>query len=55
MKKKTLIELIIYMLIAIIGIILLFTYKPKEIEIHIPSGFEVEALGGDKHASLSVE
>lgn len=43
------------MLIAVIGIILLFTYKPKEIEIYIPSDFKVEAYGGDKHASLLIE
>jgi len=43
MKKKLLIELIIYAVIVVIGIILLFTYEPKQQEIIIPSDFKIEA------------
>lgn len=54
MKKKTLIELFVYLVIVAIGIILLFTHKPKEIEIHIPNDFTVELIGGEEDASLSI-
>lgn len=36
MKKKTLIELFIYIIIAIVGTIMLFTYKLKIKEIKMP-------------------
>ncbi|MGV8147313.1 MAG: hypothetical protein ACLKAK_12960 [Alkaliphilus sp.] len=42
MKKKLLIELIIYAVIVVIGIILLFKYEPKEHEIIIPSDFKIQ-------------
>jgi len=45
MKKKLLIELIIYVILAIIGIILLFTYKPEKEPINIPSDFIIAVEG----------
>ena len=54
MNKKLLIEIMVYIVILSVGIILLFTYKPKEIETHIPGDYAVEVIGGDVDASLSV-
>lgn len=54
MNKKILIELMVYVVILAVGIILLFTYKPKEIEIHILGDYAVEVIGGDTDASLSI-
>ncbi|WP_164995934.1 hypothetical protein [Clostridium niameyense] len=42
MKKKLLIELFIYVTIVIVGLILLFTYKPKQKSIDIPSDYKIE-------------
>lgn len=39
MKKKQIIEMFIYAVIAVIGIILLMTYKPEEREISIIPDF----------------
>ena len=47
MKKKLLIELIIYIVIVVIGIILLFTYKPEKNEIIIPQDFKIEIGRGE--------
>ena len=46
MKKKLLIELIIYIVLVVIGIIFLFIRKPKEKEIIIPSDFKIIEEGG---------
>ena len=45
MKKKLLIELIIYVILAIIGIILLFTYKLEKEPINIPADFIITLEG----------
>lgn len=45
MKKKSLIELFIYIIIVVVGIILLFTYKPEKKPIKIPSDFKIVARG----------
>jgi len=45
-KKKLVIEMVIYAVILVIGIILLFTYEPNEQEIVIPKDFEIEWDGG---------
>lgn len=42
MKKKLLIELFVYVIIAVVGTLLLFTYKPKQNPIEIPSEFKIE-------------
>lgn len=47
MKKKLVIEMVIYAVIIVIGIILLFTYQPEEQEIVIPKDFEIQWGGGE--------
>lgn len=42
MKKKLLIELFVYVIIAVAGILLLFTNKSKQNPIEIPSEFKIE-------------
>lgn len=42
MKKKLLIELFIYVIIAVVGTFLLFTHKTKQNPIEIPSEFKIE-------------
>lgn len=42
MKKKLLIELFVYILLVVIGIILMFLYEPEEKEIIIPQDFKIE-------------
>ncbi|MCK8058410.1 MULTISPECIES: hypothetical protein [unclassified Fusibacter] len=55
MKKKLLIELFIYVLLVVIGIILLFTYKPNKVEIIIPQDFQIEQKGGVNDATIAFE
>jgi len=45
-KKKLVIEMMIYAMILVIGIILLFTYQPEKQEIVIPRDFEIQWEGG---------
>ncbi|WFD10872.1 hypothetical protein [Tepidibacter hydrothermalis] len=52
MKKKLLIELIIYVVLVVVGIILLFTYEPKEKEIIIPQDFRLGMERGVSNAAL---
>ncbi len=42
MKKKLIIELFIYIIVVVIGVILLLTSKPKDKPIHIDSDFKIE-------------
>lgn len=42
MKKKLLIELFVYVIIVVVGTLLLFTHKPKQNPIEIPSEFKIE-------------
>ncbi|TYQ17862.1 UNVERIFIED_CONTAM: hypothetical protein Cloal_0235 [Acetivibrio alkalicellulosi] len=42
MRKKLMIELFVYVLIFIIGLILLFTYKPDHKTIEIPPDYKIE-------------
>lgn len=53
MNKSNVIEIIIYTLIIIVGIIMLFVYKPKEIEYEIPKNFEIIREGSSSGDSLS--
>lgn len=53
LKKKLLIELFIYVVIVIISFILLFTYKPKQKPIDIPSDFKIVRSEGS--ASISIK
>lgn len=43
MKKKSLIELFIYIIIVVVGVITLFTFKPEKKAIEIPSDFKIAA------------
>lgn len=45
MRKKSLIELFIYIIIVVIGVIMLFTFKPEKKPIEIPSDFKIVARG----------
>lgn len=45
MKKKLVIEMLVYAVILVIGIILLFTYEPEERNIVIPRDFEIQWEG----------
>ncbi|MFT8314987.1 MAG: hypothetical protein ABF633_12210 [Clostridium sp.] len=53
MKKKLLIELFIYVVIVIISFILLFTYKPNQKPIDVPSDFKIVRSEGN--ASISIK
>lgn len=53
MKKKLLIELFIYVVLVIVGFILLFTYKPKQKPIDIPSDFKI--IRGESGAFVSIK
>ena len=55
MKKKIIIELILYMVLVVIGITLLFVYKPREKIIAVPQDFQVEQEGGVNDASIPNE
>ena len=55
MKKKMIIELIIYMVLVVIGITLLFVYKPREKIIIVPQNFQIELEGGLKDAAIPNE
>ncbi|MGV8149804.1 MAG: hypothetical protein ACLKAK_10930 [Alkaliphilus sp.] len=41
-RKMLLIELIVYIVLVVVGIILLFVYEPREYEIVIPQDFQIE-------------
>jgi len=55
LKKKMVIELLVYLVAVVIGIIMLFTYEPKEVEIVIPSDFQVEQTGGANDDFIPIE
>ena len=55
MKKKMIIELIIYMVLVIIGTTLLFAYKPREKIIIVPQDFQIEQEGGLNDAVIPIE
>ncbi|WDV44055.1 hypothetical protein PV797_10995 [Clostridiaceae bacterium M8S5] len=46
MKKSSMIEIIIYIVLIIFGLIALIFFKPKEIEFEIPKQFEIEYKEG---------
>lgn len=45
MRKESLIELFIYIIIVVVGVIMLFTFKPEKKPIKIPSDFKISARG----------
>lgn len=55
MKKKMVIELIVYMVLVVIGITLLFAYKPREKIIIVPQDFQIEQEGGLNDAAIPNE
>ena len=55
MKKKLVIELMIYIVIVVIGIIMLFMYEPKEVDIVLPKDFQIEQEGGINDALIPIE
>ncbi|SNT21575.1 hypothetical protein SAMN05446037_10542 [Anaerovirgula multivorans] len=55
LKKKMVIELIIYIVLVVIGVIMLFAYKPRERIIIVPQDFQVEQEGGVRDASIPNE
>ena len=55
LKKKMIIELIIYMVLVVIGITLLFAYKPREKIIIVPQDFQIEQEGGLNDAAIPNE
>ena len=55
MKKKTLVELFIYVIIVVIGITLLFTNKPNEKPIQNNSDFEIGDQRGADHGTILVQ
>lgn len=55
LKKKLVIELMIYIVIVVIGIIMLFVYEPKEVKIILPQDFKIEQEWGDKDAFIPIE
>ena len=55
MKKKLVIELMIYIIIVVIGIIMLFMYEPEEVDIVLPKDFQIEQEGGVNDAFIPIE
>lgn len=48
MKKKTLIELFIYVIVVVVGVTLLLTSKPEQKQIQINSDFKIGDQRGNK-------
>lgn len=42
MKKKLVIELFVYIILVLIGLVVMVFYKPSQPDIIIPNDFEVE-------------
>lgn len=55
MKKKLVIELMIYIVIVVIGIIMLFMYEPEDVDIVLPKDFQIEHEGGVNDAFVPIE
>lgn len=55
MKKKLVIELMIYIVIVVIGIIMLFMYEPEDVDIVLPKDFHIEQKGGVNDAFIPIE
>jgi hypothetical protein len=54
MRKKSLIELFIYIIIVVVGIILMFTFKQEKKPIKIPSDFKI-AVRGEYNAFVYIK
>jgi len=55
LKKKLVIELMIYIVIVVIGIIMLFMYEPEDVDIVLPKDFQIEQEGGVHDALIPIE
>lgn len=55
MKKKLVIELMIYIIIVVIGIIMIFMYEPQDVDIVLPKDFKIEQEGGVNDAFIPIE
>ncbi len=47
MKKSNMIEIMLYIVLIIFGILALFYFQPKEIEFEIPRQFEIDQQKGE--------
>jgi hypothetical protein len=45
----------IYIVIVVIGIIMLFMYEPKDVDIVLPKDFQIEQEGGVDDALILIE
>ncbi len=50
LKKKLVIELMVYIVIVVIGVIMLFMYEPEDVDIVLPKDFQIEQEGGGNDA-----
>jgi len=55
LKKKLVIELMVYIVIVVIGIIMLFMYEPEDVDIVLPKDFQIEQEGGVNDAFIPIE
>lgn len=55
LKKKLVIELMIYIIIVVIGIIMLFMYEPEKVDIVLPKDFQIQQEGGVNDAFIPIE
>lgn len=55
MKKKLIIELMVYIVVVIVAIIMLIMYEPREVEIVLPKDFQVEQEGGENNAFIPIQ
>ncbi len=55
MKKKLIIELIVYIVIVVIGIVMMITYEPEDVTIVLPKDFQIEQKGGANDAFIPIQ
>ena len=55
MKRKVLVELFLYIIIVVIGVILLLSQKPRDTPIQINTDFEVVEQRGDVNGSVPMQ
>lgn len=46
MKKSNMIEIMLYIVLIVFGVIALFYFQPNEIEFEIPRQFEINKVNG---------
>lgn len=55
MKKKLIIETMVYLVFVVIGIVMLLLYKPGPVELSLPQDFQLEQEGGEEHVAVPVK